>query len=73
MPLVYASEFEELRVKHTKVTENVTFKMAYMGLYETFGEDLKIDLDEFRLELPLWGGMIDRVAAIMRAKITGSH
>lgn len=73
MPLVYASEFEELRIKHSKVTENVTFKMAYVGLYETFGEELKIDLEEFRQELPIWGSIIDRVAAIMRAKTTGTH
>lgn len=73
MPLVYASEFEELRVKHSKVTENVTFKMAYVGLYETFSENLEIDLDKFRQELPIWGSIIDRVAAIMRAKITGTN
>lgn len=72
MPLVYASEFEELRGKHSQVTENVTFKMAYVGLYETFGEELIIDLKTFRQELPVWGAIIDRVAAIMRAKSTGS-
>lgn len=73
IPLVYASEFEELRVKHSKVTEDVTFKMAYVGLYETFREGLEIDLNEFRQELPTWGAIIDRVAAIMRAKVTGTN
>jgi hypothetical protein len=72
IPLVYASEFEELRLKHPKVTENVTFEMAYVGLYETFGETLNIDLTAFRSELPIWGSIIDRVAAIMRAKATNT-
>jgi hypothetical protein len=45
--------------------------MAYVGLYEIFGEDINIPLEEFRAELPIWGAIIDRVAAIMRAKSTG--
>jgi hypothetical protein len=72
IPLVYASEFEELRTRHTRVTENVTFKMAYVGLYEVFGDDLHINLEAFRSELPIWGAIIDRIAAIMRAKYTNT-
>lgn len=71
MPLVYVSEFEELRLKHTSVTETVTFEMAHGGLYEVFGDDLHIDLDEFRKELPIWGAIIDRIAEIMRAQSKG--
>ncbi len=71
MPLVYASEFEELRVRHPKVTETVTFEMAHSGLQEIFGDDLELDLNEFRQELPIWGAIIDRTAEIMRASSMG--
>ncbi len=71
IPLVYSSEFHELKTKHPKVTENVCFDIAKSGLYESFGEDLNIDLDTFRKELPLWGAIIDRVAEIFRASTTG--
>ena len=71
MPLVYVSEFEELRLKHPKVTETVTFEMAHGGLYEIFGDDLELDLEDFRQELPRWGAIIDRTAEIMRASSKG--
>lgn len=71
IPLVYVSEFEELRLKHPKVTETVTFEMAHGGLFEVFGDDLPLDLVEFRKELPIWGAIIDRTAEIMRASTKG--
>jgi hypothetical protein len=71
MPLVYAYEFEELKRKHSKVTENVCFEMAYGGLFEIFGDDLELDLVAFREELPRWGAIIDRIAEIMRASVKG--
>lgn len=71
MPLVYASEFEELRIKHSKVTKTVTFDMALGGLCEVFGDDIHINVDEFRKELPIWGAMIDRAAEVMRAQSKG--
>lgn len=71
MPLVYVSEFEELRIKHSKVTETVTFEMAHGGLFEIFGDDLELDLDDFRKELPVWGAIIDRTAEILRASSKG--
>lgn len=71
LPLVYASEFHELKVKHPKVTETVTFEMAYGGLYESFSEELDLNLDVFRKELPLWGGIIDFTAEITRASSKG--
>tara|TARA_R110001592_G_scaffold103298_2_gene291136 strand:+ start:2833 stop:3456 length:624 start_codon:yes stop_codon:yes gene_type:complete len=71
MPLVYVSEFEELRLKHPKVTETVTFEMAHGGLFEIFGDDLELNLEDFRQELPIWGAIIDRTAEIMRASSKG--
>jgi hypothetical protein len=71
MPLVYAEEFHKLKTKHPKVTENVCFEIAKSGLYELFGDDLNLDLEAFRRELPLWGAIIDRVAEIFRASATG--
>jgi hypothetical protein len=71
IPLVYASEFEELKRKHPKVTETVTFQMACSGLFELFGDDLELDLKAFRQELPIWGAIVDRTAAIMRAASKG--
>lgn len=71
MPLVYASEFQELKVKNPKVTETVAFEMACSGLFELFGDELEFDLDAFRLELPVWGAIIDRTAEIMRASCRG--
>ncbi len=71
IPLVYASEFEALSVKHPKVTENVTFTMAACGLREILGDELELDLTDFRKELPHWGAIVDRSAAIMRAQANG--
>jgi len=71
LPLVYASEFQELADKHPKVTETVTFEMAYGGLFEFFGDELELDLDAFRKELPIWGAIVDRTAQIMRASSKG--
>jgi len=71
IPLVYADEFHELKTKHPKVTENVCFDIAKGGLYELFGDDLDLNLEAFRRELPLWGAIIDRVAEIFRASATG--
>jgi len=71
IPLVYASEFQELADKHPKVTETVTFEMAYGGLFELFGDELELDLDAFRQELPIWGAIVDRTAQIMRASSKG--
>lgn len=71
IPLVYASEFEELKNKHPQVTKSVVFEMACSGLLEVFGEDLELDRVAFRQELPIWGAIIDRVAEIMRASSKG--
>jgi len=71
IPLVYASEFQELADKHPKVTESVTFEMAYGGLFESFGDELELNLEAFRQELPIWGAIIDRTAQIMRASPKG--
>lgn len=71
IPLVYASEFHELKLKHPSVTEKVAFEMAYGGLFEVFGDDLELDLTQFRKELPAWDSIIDRVAEIMRAASMG--
>lgn len=71
MPLVYASEFQELTIKHPQVAETVTFEMAKSGLHESFGEDLMIDQEALKKELPIWGAIIDRSAAISRAAISG--
>lgn len=71
MPLVYANEFLDMKTKHPKVTEKVCFDIAKGGLYELFGDDLNLDLEAFRRELPLWGAIIDRVAEIFRASTTG--
>lgn len=67
VPLVYASEFHELTLRHPKVTEKVTFEMAYGGLYESFGDALNIDIEQLRIELPTWGTIIDRTALAFRA------
>lgn len=71
IPLVYASEFQELKRKHAQVTQRVTFEMACGGLFELFGDDLPLDREAFQTELPLWGAMIDRIAEIMRAAKQG--
>lgn len=71
IPLVYASEFKDLKEKHPSVTENVCFEMAYGGLFELFGDDLSIDLDSLRNELPVWGAIIDRIAEIFRGSVQG--
>ena len=71
LPLVYATEFQELKLKHPRVTEDVTFEMAHGGLYEVYGDDLELDLEAFREELPRWGAIMDRVAAILRANRRG--
>lgn len=71
IPMVYASEFQELKVKHPKVTEKVTFEMAGSGLREILGDNLELDMTDFRRELPHWGAIIDRTAAIMRANPQG--
>jgi hypothetical protein len=71
MPLVYISEFEELRLKHPNVTKKINYEMAYGSLFEIFGDDLELDLDDFRQELPVWGAIIDRTAEIMRASCKG--
>ena len=67
IPLVYASEFQELKHKHPKVTKNVAYEMAYGGLYELFGDGLPLDLKAFKKELPKWGEVIDQVAQVIRA------
>lgn len=67
MPLVYASEFQELKTKHTQVTENVTFDMATRGLHEILGDNIELDLADFKQELPHWGAIVDRTAAVLRA------
>ncbi len=67
IPMVYASEFQELKDKHPNVSESVAFDMAVGGLYELYGDDLELDLEAFKQELPIWGAMIDRIAEIMRA------
>jgi len=71
IPLVYASEFEELKQKHPSVTERVCFEMACGGLFEVFGDDLSFDATAFRKELPIWGAVIDRVAEIIRGHAQG--
>lgn len=71
VPLVYADEFQMLKQKHPQVTETVCFEMAYTGLYEHYGEDLKLDLKLFRQELPIWGSIVDRIAEIMRSRLLG--
>lgn len=72
MPLVYASEFEELKRKHPQVTKSVCYEMAVGGLYEVFGDQLGIDEDLFRKELPVWGAIIDRIAEIYRGSVLKS-
>ena len=71
IPLVYASEFHELKEKHPQVTETVAFEMACSGLFEFFGNELEIDLDVFRQELPIWGAIVDRTAEVLRASSKG--
>ena len=71
MPLVYASEFQELADKHKKVSESVAFEMAYGGLFEIFGDELDLDLAAFRQELPTWGAIVDRTAEVLRASSKG--
>lgn len=71
MPLVYASEFEELKNKHPQVTEDVCFEMAKGGLLEIFGDDLRLDILAFKEELPKWGAILDKVAERLRAASRG--
>lgn len=71
MPLIYASEFQELKEKHNNVSEQVCFEMAYSGLFEVFGEDLDVNLYALRQELSLWGAIVDRIAECLRASQKG--
>ncbi len=71
MPMVYVSEFQDTKLRHPKVTEKVTFDMAVSGLREILGDTIELDLAEFKNELPHWGAIIDRTAAIIRSQEKG--
>ena len=71
IPLVYAAEFQDLKNRNPSVSERVAFEMACGGLYERFGDELCIDQDLLKNELPVWGLIIDRIAEVMRAKTQG--
>ena len=71
IPLVYASEFQDLKTKHPQVTKTVAFEMAHSGLFELFGDNLNLDIETFRIELPIWGAIIDRISEVIRSNIKG--
>ncbi len=71
MPLVYASEFHELKLKHPKVTESVCFEMACSGLTESFGSKISFSEKSLKEEIETWGSIIDRTAEIIRSQQRG--
>jgi hypothetical protein len=71
IPLVYASEFQQLKQKHPQVTSEVALEMACGGLFEILGDDISLDKNAFKQELRVWGAIIDRTAEIMRGAAKG--
>lgn len=69
--LVYLSEFVEKKKRHPKAARKIALDMAYSSLFEHFGDDLKIDIEAFEKELPIWGAIIDKTAELIRANNQG--
>lgn len=56
--LVYTQEFYE-KMKYTKAINQMTVDMLRSNIFEVYGEELDISLEDVEKEMPLWEKIID--------------